>query len=86
MHQFTKQEKLAFAKPMLKVKFGRMNCLEARIQSYNSAGTCTFYGTANSNQLVVEFGTANLLGFHLLIRHTTARRTNKRLLCRHSYH
>ncbi|MFQ6372726.1 phosphogluconate dehydratase [Shewanella sp. YIC-542] len=28
--------------------------LEAESKSYHSAGTCTFYGTANSNQLVLE--------------------------------
>ena len=31
-----------------------------RVPSYHGAGTCTFYGTANSNQLVAE-----LLGLHL---------------------
>jgi phosphogluconate dehydratase len=34
--------------------------LEVECRSYNGAGTCTFYGTANSNQLVAEF-----LGLHL---------------------
>jgi phosphogluconate dehydratase len=28
--------------------------LEAESQSYHGPGTCTFYGTANSNQLLVE--------------------------------
>lgn len=41
-------------------KVGREELLEAESQSYHSAGTCTFYGTANSNQLVVE-----LMGLHL---------------------
>ncbi|GAA2340343.1 phosphogluconate dehydratase [Saccharopolyspora halophila] len=34
--------------------------LEAESASYHSPGTCTFYGTANSNQLVVE-----VMGLHL---------------------
>lgn len=34
--------------------------LEAESASYHSAGTCTFFGTANSNQLVVE-----IMGIHL---------------------
>ena len=34
--------------------------LEVECRSYHGAGTCTFYGTANSNQLVAE-----LLGLHL---------------------
>lgn len=32
----------------------RSELLEAESQSYHSAGTCTFYGTANSNQLMLE--------------------------------
>jgi phosphogluconate dehydratase len=32
----------------------RAELLEAESQSYHSAGTCTFYGTANSNQLLLE--------------------------------
>jgi len=32
----------------------RAALLEAESQSYHSAGTCTFYGTANSNQMLME--------------------------------
>ena len=38
----------------------REELLNAESDSYHSAGTCTFYGTANSNQLVVE-----IMGLHL---------------------
>ncbi|GAA6183662.1 MULTISPECIES: phosphogluconate dehydratase [Alteromonadaceae] len=41
-------------------KVGRKELLESESKSYHSAGTCTFYGTANSNQLVVE-----VMGLHL---------------------
>jgi phosphogluconate dehydratase len=34
--------------------------LESEIGSYHSPGTCTFYGTANSNQMMMELG-----GLHL---------------------
>jgi phosphogluconate dehydratase len=34
---------------------GREALLKAETASYHSAGTCTFYGTANSNQVVMEF-------------------------------
>jgi phosphogluconate dehydratase len=34
--------------------------LEAESASYHSAGTCTFYGTANSNQMMME-----LMGLHI---------------------
>lgn len=35
-------------------KVGREELLEAESASYHSAGTCTFYGTANSNQVIME--------------------------------
>ncbi|ONI87204.1 phosphogluconate dehydratase [Saccharothrix sp. ALI-22-I] len=41
-------------------KASREELLEAESASYHSPGTCTFYGTANSNQLVVE-----VMGLHL---------------------
>jgi phosphogluconate dehydratase len=41
-------------------KVDREELLDAESASYHSAGTCTFYGTANSNQLVVE-----VMGLHL---------------------
>ncbi|RPG46511.1 MAG: phosphogluconate dehydratase, partial [Gammaproteobacteria bacterium TMED134] len=41
-------------------KVGRDELLEAESQSYHSAGTCTFYGTANSNQMLME-----IMGLHL---------------------
>ncbi|WET81835.1 phosphogluconate dehydratase [Amycolatopsis sp. QT-25] len=41
-------------------KATREDLLDAEAASYHSAGTCTFYGTANSNQMVVE-----VMGLHL---------------------
>ncbi|MCL7931528.1 phosphogluconate dehydratase [Halomonas llamarensis] len=41
-------------------KVGRDALLEAESDSYHSPGTCTFYGTANSNQLMME-----VMGLHL---------------------
>jgi phosphogluconate dehydratase len=41
-------------------KIGRKELLEAESASYHSPGTCTFYGTANSNQMLMEF-----MGLHL---------------------
>jgi phosphogluconate dehydratase len=35
-------------------KVGRSELLDAESAAYHSPGTCTFYGTANSNQLLVE--------------------------------
>ncbi|WP_262927441.1 phosphogluconate dehydratase [Phytohalomonas tamaricis] len=41
-------------------KVGRDELLQAESDSYHSPGTCTFYGTANSNQLMIE-----MMGLHL---------------------
>jgi phosphogluconate dehydratase len=35
-------------------KVGREELLRAESQAYHGAGTCTFYGTANSNQMLLE--------------------------------
>ncbi|MGB5354770.1 MAG: phosphogluconate dehydratase [Woeseia sp.] len=36
-------------------RIGRAELLEAESASYHGPGTCTFYGTANSNQMMMEF-------------------------------
>ncbi len=36
-------------------KASRSQLLEAESRSYHGPGTCTFYGTANSNQMLMEF-------------------------------
>jgi phosphogluconate dehydratase len=41
-------------------KASREELLQAECDSYHSAGTCTFYGTANSNQMLMEF-----MGLHM---------------------
>jgi len=41
-------------------KADRSALLESEAQSYHAPGTCTFYGTANTNQLLME-----VLGLHL---------------------
>jgi phosphogluconate dehydratase len=41
-------------------KVGREQLLESESQSYHGPGTCTFYGTANSNQMLME-----IMGLHL---------------------
>ncbi|MES2821493.1 MAG: dihydroxy-acid dehydratase, partial [Pseudomonadota bacterium] len=41
-------------------KASREELLESEMQSYHSPGTCTFYGTANTNQVVME-----IMGLHL---------------------
>ncbi|MGH6787456.1 MAG: phosphogluconate dehydratase [Novosphingobium sp.] len=41
-------------------KASRADLLESEAASYHSPGTCTFYGTANSNQMMME-----LMGLHI---------------------
>ncbi|MDB5701954.1 MAG: phosphogluconate dehydratase [Sphingomonadales bacterium] len=41
-------------------KVGETELLEAESASYHDAGTCTFYGTANSNQMMME-----VMGLHM---------------------
>ncbi|XXF10768.1 phosphogluconate dehydratase [Pseudomonas sp. D2-3] len=41
-------------------KATREELLESEMKSYHSPGTCTFYGTANTNQVVME-----IMGLHL---------------------
>lgn len=48
------KEKLKVRQLYAEGKVGREELLEAESSSYHSAGTCTFYGTANSNQMMME--------------------------------
>ena len=41
-------------------KIGREELLEIEMKAYHGPGTCTFFGTANSNQMVME-----MMGLHL---------------------
>jgi len=41
-------------------KIGKDELLKAEASSYHTSGTCTFYGTANSNQMMME-----LMGLHI---------------------
>ncbi len=54
------KEKVRIRQLYAEGKVGRKELLESESQSYHSPGTCTFYGTANSNQMMVE-----IMGLHL---------------------
>jgi len=54
------KEKARVRQQYAKGEVGEDALFEAESASYHSAGTCTFFGTANSNQLVVE-----VMGLHL---------------------
>jgi phosphogluconate dehydratase len=54
------KEKAARRQMFAEGKMGREELLQAEAESYHAPGTCTFYGTANSNQMMVE-----LMGLHV---------------------
>jgi phosphogluconate dehydratase len=54
------KEKARLRQQFAEGKVGRDALLESETGSYHSAGTCTFYGTANSNQMLME-----VMGLHL---------------------
>ena len=56
----TNKEKAAERQRFVKGEINEKQLLAVESASYHSAGTCTFYGTANTNQLVME-----LLGLHI---------------------
>lgn len=53
-------EKVRIRQLFAEGKVGRDALLKAEAESYHSQGTCTFYGTANSNQMIME-----VMGLHL---------------------
>jgi phosphogluconate dehydratase len=52
---------------------GREALLEAESEAYHGHGTCTFYGTANSNQLLMEVMGLHLPGSAFIHPHTPLR-------------
>ncbi len=53
-------EKARIRQEFAEGKVGRDVLLKAESESYHSPGTCTFYGTANSNQMMME-----VMGLHV---------------------
>lgn len=63
-------------------KVGRDELLEAESASYHTAGTCTFYGTANSNQMIMEAMGLQLPGGSFVNPDTPLREALTREACR----
>ena len=68
-------------------KIGKGRLMEAESASYHAPGTCTFYGTANSNQMVLEFMGLQLPGTTFVPpytehRHAVVAETAKQVLRR----
>ena len=53
-------EKVAVRKRYAEGKATRDELLDSEMKSYHGPGTCTFFGTANSNQMIME-----MMGLHL---------------------
>jgi len=60
-------------------KIGRDELLKAESASYHSAGTCTFYGTANTNQMLMEIMGLQLPGSSFINPGTPMREAMTRL-------
>ncbi|MDF0602930.1 phosphogluconate dehydratase [Psychromarinibacter sp. C21-152] len=56
----TNDEKARVRQQFASGEVGRDKLMEAEMASYHGPGTCTFYGTANTNQMLMEF-----MGLHL---------------------
>ena len=54
------KEKIRVRQLFAEGKVGEEELLEAESASYHGAGTCTFFGTANSNQMMME-----MMGLHM---------------------
>ncbi|MFT6008884.1 MAG: phosphogluconate dehydratase [Parasphingorhabdus sp.] len=54
------KEKVRVRQLFAEGKVGKEELLEAESASYHGAGTCTFFGTANSNQMMME-----MMGLHM---------------------
>ncbi len=54
------KEKARIREAFAQGKIGKDELLEAEAASYHASGTCTFYGTANSNQMLME-----VMGVHI---------------------
>lgn len=67
------KEKAAVRQRYAEGKATREELLEAEAASYHSPGTCTFYGTANSNQMLMEVMGLHLPGSAFVNPHTALR-------------
>jgi phosphogluconate dehydratase len=67
------QEKARIRQLYAEGKVDKNALLEVEAASYHSAGTCTFYGTANSNQLIIELMGLQLPGSSFINPNTLMR-------------
>ena len=66
-------EKASIRKAFARGEVGREELLRAESAAYHGPGTCTFYGTANSNQMLMEVMGLHLPGAAFVHPHTDLR-------------
>lgn len=84
------KDKAAVRERFARGEAGRDELLAAELAAYHQAGTCTFYGTANTNQLLLEFMGLHVPGSAFVHPHTPLRAAMTaeaaRLVVRNSRH
>ncbi len=70
----TNDEKARIRRDFAEGKISRAELLKGESDSYHSPGTCTFYGTANSNQMLMEIMGLQLPGSSFVNPDTAMRR------------
>jgi phosphogluconate dehydratase len=74
----TNDEKARIRRDFAEGKIGRAELLKGESDSYHSPGTCTFYGTANSNQMLMEIMGLQLPGSSFVNPNTDMRKALNR--------
>lgn len=72
------EEKASIRQEFAEGKIGREQLLKGESDSYHSPGTCTFYGTANSNQMLMEIMGLQLPGSSFVNPGTSMRKALNR--------
>ena len=67
------EEKAAVRRAFAKGEASREDLLKSEVAAYHGPGTCTFYGTANSNQMLMEIMGLHLPGAALVHPHSDLR-------------
>lgn len=84
------KDKAAVRERFARGEAGRDELLAAELAAYHQEGTCTFYGTANTNQLLLEFMGLHVPGSAFVHPHTPLRAAMTaeaaRLVVRNSRH
>ncbi len=67
------KEKAEMRKLFAEGKIGKDSLLDSELKSYHSPGVCTFYGTSNTNQMILEFMGLQIPGSPFVLTNTPLR-------------